>query len=88
MDNSTIASGRNVGSSSAFSPELGGRNLTFEPTGDGLFRDRETRSTWNLSGQATAGPVAGAQLTEIVHGNHFWFAWGVFRPETEIWRGP
>ena len=88
VDNSTIASGRDVGSSSAFSPELGGRNLTFEPTGDGLFRDRETRSTWNLSGKATAGPVAGAQLNEIVHGNHFWFSWAVFRPETEIWRGP
>ena len=88
VDNSTVAAGRDVGSSSAFSPQLGGRNLTFEPVGDGLFRDRETGSTWNLSGRATAGPVAGSRLTEIVHGNHFWFAWAVFRPETEIWRGP
>jgi len=87
VDNSTIAKGRDVGSSSTFSPEYGGRSLTFEPAGDGLFRDRETGSTWNLSGKATAGPTAGAQLTEIVHGNHFWFAWAVFRPETEIWRG-
>ena len=87
VDNSAIAKGRDVGSSSTFSPELGERSLTFEPTGDGLFQDRETRSTWNLSGTATAGPLAGAQLTEIVHGNHFWFAWAVFRPETGIWRG-
>jgi hypothetical protein len=87
VDNSTIALGRDVGSSSTFSPELGGRSLTFDPAGDGLFQDRETRSTWNLSGRATTGPAAGAQLTEIVHGNHFWFAWAVFRPETEIWRG-
>jgi hypothetical protein len=87
VDNSTIAKGRDVGSSSTFSPEYGGRSLTFEPAGDGLFRDRETGSTWNLSGKATAGPTAGAQLTEIVHGNHFWFAWAVFRPETEVWRG-
>ena len=87
VDNATISAGRDVGSSSAFSPELEGRNLTFEPAGDGRFRDRETGSTWNLSGGAISGPVAGAQLTEIVHGNHFWFAWAVFRPETEIWRG-
>ena len=25
--------------------------------------------------------------TEIIHGNHFWFSWVVFRPDTEIWRG-
>jgi hypothetical protein len=74
-----------VGSSSTFSPEYGGRNLTFERAGDGIFRDRETRSTWNLSGKAPAGSAAGVQLTEIVHGNHFWFVWGVFRPETEVW---
>jgi hypothetical protein len=88
VDNSTIAQGRDVGSSSTFSPELGGRSLTFEPAGDGLFQDRQTGSTWNLSGRATAGPVAGSQLTEIVHGNHFWFAWVVFRPETSVWRAP
>ncbi len=87
LDNSTIADGRDVGSSSAFSPEFGGRRLRFEPAGDGRFRDRQTRSTWNLSGRAIAGELAGAQLTEIVHGNHFWFAWAVFRPDTEIWRG-
>lgn len=88
VDNSTIARGRDVASSSAFSPEFGSRNLTFELAGDGLCRDRETTSIWNLSGKATAGPVAGSQLTEIVHGNHFWFSWAVFCPETEIWRGP
>ena len=87
VDNSTIADGRDVGSSSTFSPEAGGRRLTFEPAGNGRFRDRETRSTWNLSGRAIAGVLAGAQLTEIIHGNHFWFSWAVFRPDTEIWRG-
>jgi hypothetical protein len=88
VDNATISRGRDVGSSSAFAPEFGGRHLTFEENDDGLFLDRETGSTWNLSGRATNGPAAGAQLREIVHGNHFWFAWAVFRPETEIWRGP
>ena len=88
VDNATISRGRDVGSSTTFAPDFGGRRLTFEPVGDGAFRDRETGSTWNLSGKATRGPASGTQLSEIVHGNHFWFAWAVFRPETEIWRGP
>ena len=87
VDNSTIARGRDVGSSTSFSPRIDGRVLTFEPRGNGRFRDRETGSEWNLSGRAVKGELEGTQLTEIVHGNHFWFAWGVFRPDTEIWRG-
>ena len=54
--------------------------------GDGRFRDRETGSVWNISGEAVEGEFAGERLAEVVHGNHFWFAWGVFRPETEVWR--
>ena len=87
VDNSTIARGRDVGSSTSFSPRVDGRVLTFEPSGNGRFRDRETGSEWNLSGRAVKGELEGTQLAEIVHGNHFWFAWGVFRPDTEIWRG-
>ena len=87
VDDSSIAAGRDVGSSTSFSPEAGGRRLTFEAAGDGFFRDRETRSTWNLSGEAVGGELEGAQLTEMVHGNHFWFAWVVFRPETRVWSG-
>ncbi len=87
VDNSSIARGRDVGSSTSFSPRVDGRVLTFEPRGNGRFRDRETGSEWNLSGRAVKGELEGTQLAEIVHGNHFWFAWGVFRPDTEIWRG-
>ena len=82
-----------VAGSDAWKTDFSKHTVPFEEFASGgppkdLFRDRETRSTWNLSGKATAGPVAGAQLNEIVHGNHFWFSWAVFRPETEIWRGP
>ena len=87
VDESSIASGRDVGSSTSFSPIVGGRALTFEPGGDGRFRDLETGTEWNLSGRAVKGELAGTQLAEVVHGNHFWFAWGVFRPDTEVWRG-
>ncbi len=87
VDDSNIARGRDVGSSTSFSPLVDGRALTFEPDGNGRFRDRETRSTWSLSGRAVEGELEGRQLAEVVHGNHFWFAWGVFRPETQVWSG-
>jgi hypothetical protein len=87
VDESTIARGRDVGSSTSFSPSVDGRALTFESEGDGRFRDQETGTEWNLSGHAVKGELAGAQLAEVVHGNHFWFAWGVFRPDTDVWRG-
>ena len=89
VDQRTIAQGRDVGSSGVFKRELEGRSLTFEP-GDqpGVFRDRETGSTWSITGRATAGELQGKALTAIPHGNHFWFAWAVFKPDTRIWEGP
>ena len=80
-----VAGGRDVGATGVFSRALGDRVLTFERQGDG-FQDRETGSTWNLLGQATAGPLAGEQLDGVPHGDFFWFAWGVFRPDTRVWR--
>jgi hypothetical protein len=32
-----------------------------------------------------AGPLKGEFLNPVIHGNHFWFAWIVFRPESELW---
>ncbi len=86
VDNSNIAKGRDVGSTGVFDRRLEGRGRTlrFTPDGDGRFTDRETRSTWNILGRAIDGPLTGKQLIPIVHGNHFWFAWGVFKPETRI----
>ena len=63
-----------------------GRSLSFDPDGDATYRDRETGSLWNVSGVAVDGPLEGTSLAEVPHGNHFWFAWAVFRPETRIWR--
>ena len=60
-------------------------------TGDGIngdrFVDAETGSVWNILGRAVKGPMAGEQLTPIVHANHFWFSWGAFRPDTKIYPG-
>ncbi len=84
LDSDRIPRGRDVGSSGVFDPRIGGRSLRFTRDGDGHFTDVETGSTWDILGRATDGPLAGEQLAEIPHGNHFWFAWGVFKPDTRI----
>jgi hypothetical protein len=76
--------GPDTGSTGAFSRDLNGEVLTFVWEGDS-FRDEQTSSTWNLLGQAVAGPLAGSQLERLVSAEHFWFAWVVFRPDTVVW---
>lgn len=71
------------GGAVAFSRSTAGRTLTFEVDGEGM-RDTETRSVWTRSGAAVSGPLAGANLETALHGNHFWFAWAVFKPGTQI----
>jgi hypothetical protein len=75
-----------VGATGVFEASLDGRKLTFSPQGEN-FVDNETGSVWNILGQATEGPLAGEALTPVVHGNHFWFAWGAFKPDTLIYQG-
>ncbi len=83
LDRTNIASSRDVGATGVFDPNIEGRELSFQADGD-FFTDSETGSTWNILGQATAGPLQGRSLTPIIHGNHFWFAWAAFAPETRI----
>lgn len=85
LDRSSIAESKDVGQGVAFRRTVDGRVLTFEADGDG-FRDVETASTWTITGRATAGLLAGSELEPVIHGNHFWFAWAVFKPETRVWQ--
>lgn len=71
------------GSSTVFSRELDGKLLTFT-LGDEGITDEQTGSVWSLTGKATSGPMAGKALEQVVHQNHFWFAWAVFEPDTEL----
>ncbi len=87
LDRERIPWGRDVGSTAVFSTKLAGHDLTFEAKGDGRFQDKETGSLWSLTGDAVDGPLKGQRLDPVAHGNHFWFAWIVFRPETEVWGG-
>lgn len=88
LDAPRVAEGRDVGSTGVFDRRLAGRMLEFEPAGTGRFRDRVTGSMFDLLGRATSGPLRGSQLSPVPHGNHFWFAWGVFKPGTRIVDGP
>ena len=83
LDSPWIPAGRDVGATNVFRPTIEGRSLTFAAIGGG-FIDLETGSAWNILGEASAGPLAGARLEPVVHGNHFWFAWAVFRPDTVL----
>ena len=78
-------SGKDVGSTGAFSREFEGQILTFEATDDG-FVDEQTGSLWSISGEAIDGPLSGSQLERLVSGEHFWFAWSVFKPDTIVWQ--
>ena len=87
LDRGLIIDSRDIGSSGVFEAELDGRKLTFRADGDDPFVDNETGITWNILGETFAGPLSGQSLTPIVHGDHFWFAWGAFNPDTKIYQG-
>jgi hypothetical protein len=84
LDRAEISQGRDVGQTAVFDRRVAGRALTFRATTDG-FEDRETGSRWDMAGRAVGGPMQGQRLRAVPHGNHFWFAWVVFRPDTELW---
>jgi hypothetical protein len=83
LDASEVAEGRDVGATGVFIPAPRGQQLHFEAAGD-TFTDRETGSTWDVLGRATAGPLAGQTLEPVEHVDTFWFAWAAFRPDTAI----
>ncbi len=75
--------GSDTGSTGVFLRELDGELLTFVATTAG-FEDDVTGSTWNILGEAIAGPLEGAQLERVVSAEHFWFAWVIFKPDTSV----
>ena len=71
------------GSSTVFNRVLDGQALTFT-LGESGITDEETGSVWSIIGKAVSGPLEGKALEQVVHQNHFWFAWAVFEPDTEV----
>lgn len=83
LDAARIRDSRQVPAAAAYDRRLDGQMLTFERR-EGAFVDQETGSTWNLFGQAVAGPLAGRRLAQVDGGVHFAFAWLAFRPQSAI----
>ena len=86
LDATVIADSRDVGSAGVFDAVLDGQLLTFGIQDEGIVDD-QTGSNWNILGTAIDGPLVGQSLAPIVHGNHFWFAWAVFKPDTIVYMG-
>ena len=84
LDASVISASRDVGAAAVFERTLDGQVLTFSWQADHPI-DNQTGSTWDMLGRATAGTLKGQRLRPLVSGNHFWFAWAVFKPETRVW---
>ena len=87
LDAAYIDESEDVGGTGVFSATVDGEALTFTREGDAdaAITDTQTGSTWDITGRAIEGPLAGATLTPISHGDHFWFAWAAFVPHTGIW---
>jgi hypothetical protein len=74
-----------------FRRELEGRTLSFQlATPGGLTEarlvDKETGTTWTaFTGEASDGPLAGAQLERIKSTSSFWFGWKDWYPDTEVY---
>lgn len=81
-----IAEAEDVGATGVFERQLNNQVLTFNRDGEQIVDD-QTGSTWNILGQAIAGPLAGEQLPPVIHGDHFWFSWAAFKPDTIIYEG-
>ncbi len=86
LDDSVIATSEDIGAAVAYVPTVGGQALTFMLVGPGNFRDTETGSTWDVTGLATAGPLAGQRMDVAVHTVHFWFSWAAFHWGSAIWQ--
>jgi hypothetical protein len=86
VDTQDVVSGRDIGQAGVFSRDLGGRLLSFRPSAADTFADAETNSTWDVTGRAIAGDLAGERLTSLPHTVVFWFAWAAFQPEGRLWQ--
>lgn len=83
LDAGSIKESKDIGATGVFIPEVDGKKLTFAFE-DGVFIDNETKSKWNIFGQAFEGKLKGKKLKRIQHGDFFAFAWLTFRPDTKI----
>ncbi len=67
-----------------FDREVDGRRLEFRASKtnpDSSFEDVETGSTWDTTGHATQGPLAGRSLKAVHSYIEKWYAWRQYHPK-------
>ena len=82
LDAQRISDGKDVGSAAAFYAEAEGRRLSFDRE-DGVFRDRETGTTWSITGRGISGRYSGVQLEQALAVEHFLFSYRAFHQASE-----
>lgn len=68
----------------AYSRAVDDKVLDFVLSGADIM-DVQTESTWNLFGEAVAGPLAGTRLIKLDRGVYFSFVWLDFYPQSIIY---
>jgi uncharacterized protein DUF3179 len=83
-----IALGDDNKSVRAFERTVNGRTLEFFVKADTApiqFTDAETATTWDFTGKAVSGPLAGKQLKKIMALKDYWFDWKIYHPDTKVY---
>lgn len=79
LDSAQIKNGRDVGTANAFLSIAESKELDFYFE-EGVFKDKQTNSIWDLTGYAVSGPMEGKKLELITGTQHFWFSAAAFFP--------
>jgi hypothetical protein len=72
----------------AFERTVEGRTLEFfvKPgTTPIQLTDSETLTTWDFTGKAISGPLAGKQLKKVYALKDYWFDWKIYHPGTKVY---
>jgi hypothetical protein len=86
LDSSVIENSRKIAEATAWNRNSDAYEtpLSFHIE-NGLIKDDQTGSSWNILGKAVDGPLMDTQLQPLDSGVHFAFAWLAFNPDSEIY---
>lgn len=85
LDAREISNSKEDGTTGVFDRTVDGKTLEFTYAEADRFKDKNTGSTWTVTGRAVDGPMKGTQLERITHGDYFAFSWFAFRPDAELY---
>ncbi len=84
VDQKLIRESKDTLTAAAYSRVVDDYVLDFKLAGAEII-DTQTRSSWNLFGEAVAGPLRGKRLLKLDRGVYFAFVWLDFYPQSEIY---